>query len=162
MSSGSDATLSNEDVAAFRQACIRIASDAVDGDGFVPIHKLLKRFHAQVVIRPLLVEGMLATQPGSQSEWVVLVDREVYGATKADVENEDANRPLPSRLRFTLAHELVHSLAFRASEFGIHLRSSIKTQDAKASVVEAIEKITDSLAPLLLLSEGALTEFFKR
>jgi hypothetical protein len=153
-------TLSNEEVAAFAQACITIANAVADEHGFVAILKLLKRFHAQLVIRPLLVEGMLATQPGAQSEWAVLVDSEKYGITDADVEQESIRRPLSSRLRFTVAHELAHSLAFRPSDFGIRLRNSVNTDDAKTEVVKAIEDITDRLTPLLLLSETALIQFF--
>jgi hypothetical protein len=162
MSRGASSTLSSEDVAAFAHACARIASEASDAEGFVPLNKLLERFHAQLLIRPLLVEGMLATQGAVQSEWLVLVDSELYGITAVDVEGENAKQPLPSRLRFTVAHELVHSLAFRSSEFGISLRTSINTDDSKAAVVAAIERITDRLTPLLLLPEVALTEFFKR
>jgi hypothetical protein len=153
--------LSNEEVGAFARACITIANDAADENGFVAIPKLLKRFHAELVIRPLLVEGMLATQPGVHSKWTVLVDSERYGVTQSDIEAEDIRNPLPSRLRFTVAHELAHSLAFRPSDFGIRLVSSVNTNDAKSEVVRAIEGITDRLTPLLLLSETALTQFFK-
>jgi hypothetical protein len=104
---------------------------------------------------------MLATQPGAQSEWAVLVDSERYGITHAEIEEESFHRPLPSRLRFTIAHELAHSLAFRPSDFGIRLKSSVNTADAKKAVVKAIEDITDRLTPLLLLSDAALVRFFK-
>ncbi|MBS0379462.1 MAG: hypothetical protein JSS29_13315 [Proteobacteria bacterium] len=103
---------------------------------------------------------MLATQAGIQSKWLVLVDSELYQVTKADVERESPNRPLSSRLRFTVAHELVHSLAFRPSEFGIRLSIPINTESSRASFVDAMEGITDSLTPLLLLPESALTDFF--
>jgi hypothetical protein len=153
--------LSNEEVGAFARACITIANDAADENGFVAIPKLLKRFHAELVIRPLLVEGMLATQPGVQSKWTVLVDSERYSVTQSDIEAEDIRNPLPSRLRFTVAHELAHSLAFRPSDFGIRLLNSVNTNDHRSEVVRAIEGITDRLTPLLLLSETALTQFFK-
>jgi len=159
-SRGSPGALPSADVAAFAQACTRIASEAADAAGFVPIRSLLERFHAQIVVRPLLVEGMLATQPGVQSEWLVLVDSELYQVTEADFAQENASRPLSPRLRFTVAHELVHSLAFRTSEFGIRL-STIDTEVSRAAVVDAIEGITDSLTPLLLLPESALADFFK-
>jgi hypothetical protein len=153
--------LASADVAAFGQACTRIANEAADAGGFVPVRNLLERFHAQIVVRPLLVEGMLATQPGVQSEWLVLVDSELYQVTKDDFDQENSSRPLSPRLRFTVAHELVHSLAFRTSEFGIRLSTSINNEAPRASVVDAIEGITDSLTPLLLLSESALADFFK-
>jgi len=154
-------TLSSEEVGAFAQACTTIADAAADEDGFVAIHTLLERFHAQIVIRPLLVEGMLATQPGAQSELAILVDSERYGITHSDVEQESSRRPLPSRLRFTVAHELAHSLAFRPSDFGIHLKGSVNTDAAKNAVVKAIEGITDRLTPLLLVPQTALVQFFR-
>lgn len=153
--------LSSEEVGAFAQACATIADAAADEDGFVAIHKLLERFHAQMVIRPLLVEGMLATQSGEKNEFAVLVDSEKYRITQSDIEQESSRRPLPSRLRFTVAHELTHSLAFRPSDFGIHLKSSVNTDAAKSAVVRAIEGITDRLTSLLLLPDKALLQFFK-
>lgn len=153
--------LTGDEVSSFAQACTTIANSAADEQGFVAIPKLLERFHAKLLIRPLLVEGMLATQPNPQSEWAVLIDSETYGITDADVQRESSSHPLPSRLRFTVAHELVHSLAFRPSDFGIRLKSSITTGDAKSAVVRAIEGVTDRLTPLLLLSETALVRFFK-
>jgi len=103
---------------------------------------------------------MLAAVP-DENRWAVLVDSDTYGITDADVALEESARPLPNRLRFTVAHELAHSLAFRPSDFGIRLRNSINTEDAKKAVVEAVERATDRLAPLLLLSERALIDFLK-
>jgi hypothetical protein len=154
-------TLSDEDVLAFADACIRIANAIADEHGYVAVRNLLRRFNARLIIRPLLVEGMLAIQPAAQSEWAVLVDSETYGITDADVERECLEYPLPGRLRFTIAHELAHSLAFRPSEFGIKLDRLVNTDGAKDAVVRAIEGITDRLTPLLLLSESALIRFFK-
>lgn len=159
-SRGPPLALPGADVTAFSQACTRIASEVADARGFVSIRNLLERFHAQIVVRPLLVEGMLATQPGVQSEWLVLVDSELYQVTTADFDHENSSKPLSPRLRFTVAHELVHSLAFRTSEFGIRLSTPISTQASRACFVDAIEGITDSLTPLLLLSESALADFF--
>lgn len=153
--------LTLDDVGAFARACVSIADSSADEQGFVTVSSLLERFHARLLIRPLLVEGMLATQPGTQSEWAVLVDSETYAVTADDVQRETADRPLPSRLRFTVAHELVHSLAFRTSDFGIRLSNSIDTDDAKSAVVQALEDHTDRLTPLLLLSETTLVRFFK-
>jgi hypothetical protein len=160
-SRASTIALPSADVTAFGQACMRIASEAADASGFVPLRNLLERFHAEIVVRPLLVEGMLATQPGVQSKWLVVVDSELYRVTKADFDAESSSQPLSSRLRFTVAHELVHSLAFRTSEFDIRLSTSINSEVSRSSVVDAIEGITDSLTPLLLLSESALAGFFK-
>ncbi len=124
------------------------------------VRRLLDRFQAHLVIRPLLVEGMLAVRPEGRS-WAVLADSDTYAVTEADIADESESRPLPSRFRFTVAHELAHSLAFRTSEFGIRLRSPIGTEDSRAAAVEAVERVTDRLTPLLLLSEKALASFIK-
>ena len=145
---------------AFAGACTAIANEVADGSGFVTIRSLLSRFNAQLVVRPLLVEGMLGKQPGKHHEWMVLVDSERYKLTQIDIEEETFTRPLPSRLRFTVAHELAHSLAFRCSEFGIRLRNPIDTKEARHAVVRSIEGITDRLTTLLLVSEAALRRFF--
>lgn len=150
--------LSPEELSAFARGCIELANTVADEHGFVPIRDLLKRFRARLIIRPLLVEGMLAPLPGEDG-WAVLVDSETYAVTESDVAQEYTDAPLPSRLRFTVAHELAHSLAFRPSEFGIRLRSTVNTEDSKKAVVAAIERVTDRLAPLLLVPENKLTSF---
>lgn len=152
--------LSPEEVSTFAQACARIANQVADERGFVPIRRLLERFQARLVVRPLLVEGMLAVLPGGRS-WAVLADSDTYAVTAADIADESDSCPLPSRFRFTVAHELTHSLAFRAHEFGIRLRNPIDTDDSRAAVVQAIERVTDRLTPLLLLSDKALASFIK-
>ncbi len=65
-----------------------------------------------------------------------------------------------NRLRFTVAHELVHSLAFRHNEFGVQLRHAPQDDSSRKALVEAIERETDRLGPLLLLSEKALEALF--
>ncbi len=152
--------LSREEVSEFARACAQIANSSVDEHGFVPVKRLLERFNARLFIRPLLVEGMLAPLPTDEG-WAVLVDSETYGVKDSDVTQERADRPLQERLRFTIAHELIHSIAFRPSEFGIRLRDGINTDDAKGRVVAALEGLTDRLTPLLLVAEGPLVAFCK-
>ena len=117
--------LSSQEVAQFTEVCTKIGDEVADEGGFVKIRDLLDRFHASVIVRPLLVEGMLASineRPGSATQsqrWAVLVDSETYRVCDADIANESSSRPLAPRLRNTIAHELAHSLAFRPTEFGI-------------------------------------------
>lgn len=158
--------LSQSELAAFAEKCIAIANEISDERGFVPVRNLLTRFQARLLVRPLLVEGILASiEPnngnGFDDRWAVLVDSETYEINESDVEEESEERPLPSRLRNTIAHELVHSLAFRPSEFGIRLQKPIGSEESQAALVKAIEQETEKLSPLLLWSEKAISDLLK-
>ncbi len=156
--------LSSRDVANFAALCGQIGDELANESGFVAIRDLLVRFHTQILIRPLLVEGMLASivdrrsGEGNAHRWTVLIDSETYPVTEADIAHETSNRPLPARLRNTVAHELVHSLAFRPSEFGIKLQLADGGAENKHDLVRSIEQVTESLSPLLLLPEKALSK----
>ena len=149
------------DFSRIAELCTAIGNEVTDDSGFVPVRNLLSRFHAELLIRPLLVEGMLASvrregTAGSNRQWAVLIDSEKYPLTQYDVDEERPTRPLPPRMRNTIAHELVHSLAFRPSEFGIRLKAKTDTKESLRDFVNAIEEETEQLSPLLLWSEKAL------
>ena len=152
--------LDSADARALAQTCVRIGNETADAQGFVPLHRLLDRFRAKLILRPLLVEAMLATiqDPPGQDCWVVLIDSEQYPLTHDDILAETAEKPLHPRLRNSVAHELAHSLAFRASEFGVRLQSHKPGVDQK-ELVSAYEQETERLSPLLLCSESSLTDF---
>jgi hypothetical protein len=158
--------LSSQEVAQFTEVCTKIGDEVADEGGFVKIRDLLDRFHASVIVRPLLVEGMLASineRPGSATRsqrWAVLVDSETYRICDADIANESSSRPLAPRLRNTIAHELAHSLAFRPTEFGITLNHSHGGK-SKSSFVRSIEQMTEGLSPLLLFTDKALKQLIK-
>jgi hypothetical protein len=158
--------LSAQEITQFTEVCTRIGDDVADESGFVKIRDLLARFHASLIVRPLLVEGMLASfneRPGSgpQSQrWAVLIDSETYRISDADIANESSSRPLAPRLRNTIAHELAHSLAFRPSEFGIVLNHS-HGSEVKRSFVRSIEHMTEGLSLLLLFTDKALKRLIK-
>ena len=147
--------LSPREVASFAAVCGQIGNELANETGFVAIRDLLNRFHTQILIRPLLVEGMLASiedKRGGEANahrWAVLIDSETYPITEADIAHETSSRPLPARLRNTVAHELVHSLAFRPSEFGITLQLAAAGVESKYDLVRSIEQATESLSPLL-------------
>lgn len=152
-----------EVLAQFAHACRSISNATADQDGFVPIRNLLARFQASLIARPLLVEGMIASQRRKGSDdyrWLVLVDGEKYHFDDKDLQEEGPHKTLPERLRFTIAHELAHSLAFRVSEFGIRL-PNINAQNPSRALVQAIEAETDRLSSLLLVSQKALERVFK-
>lgn len=149
----------------FARACLAIADDAADDRGFVPVRRLLEKFRATLVARPLLVEGMIASQRSNDGtavheRWLVLVDSEKYSFSEQEVQGESAERTLPERLRFTIAHELAHSLPFRVSEFGIRLRN-VDTQRSGQGLVQALESETDRLSSLLLISQRSLSSLLR-
>ena len=159
--------LSPREVASFAAVCGQIGNELSNESGFVAIRDLLTRFHTQILIRPLLVEGMLASiedkgaAEANTHRWAVLIDSETYRVTEADIAKESSDRPLPARLRNTVAHELVHSLAFRPSEFGIKLQLADGGTESKFDLVRSIEQATESLSPLLLLPEKALSKLLR-
>ena len=148
----------------FAEVCIAIGNEVADDEGFVPVRNLLARFHTSLLIRPLLVEGMLASREHKggnnldTNQWTVLLDSETYPINELQVKEESREQPLPSRLRNTIAHELVHSLAFRPSEFGIRLRKHSNSEKSRSALVQAIERETERLSPLLLWPEKALAK----
>jgi hypothetical protein len=148
-------------------ACTNIANSCVDETGFVAIRSLLNCFHASIDVRPLLVEAMIAIRDsydgsgGQNSEWMVLLDKEMYGDVVSGLGAEAGHSPLPSRFRNTVAHELAHSLAFRATEFGLNLKLPPRVGDHEAYVRD-VESEIEKLTPLLLWAPKILAEFLHR
>jgi hypothetical protein len=102
--------------------------------------------------------GSIHSADGRPIEWIVLVDSERYSDVEASIDCECATKPLPAQFRFTVAHELAHSLAFRTSEFGVKLEGLSDGHRNNSALVEEIERQTDYLAPLLLCAEQVLTD----
>jgi len=156
------AVLTPSEFAQIADTCAAIANDAADDTGFVPVRDLLSRFRARLLIRPLLVEGMLASlsQPSETlpngEQWAVLVDEEKYRVTEADVAAEICGRALPTRLRNTIAHELTHTFAFQPSALGVKLRTKFDTDKARSTLLQEIERQTERLSPLLLWPKRAI------
>jgi len=150
------------DTSRLMAACNAIGNEAGDEEGFVSVRSLLARFRADLIMRPLLVEAMIATvdAPTTSSEgkasWVVLVDSERYAVKDHAISNESIRNPLPVRFRNTIAHELVHSLAFRATEFGIELNRCADSKFSASEYVAEVERNTERLSPLILLPERTL------
>ncbi len=146
------------------KVCTDIANEVADSDGFVSVRDLLERFRTSLRLRPLLVEGMIGSvdsADGQLAHWTILVDSERYPDVGVLIDGESITKPLPARFRFTVAHELAHSLAFRTSEFGVHLEGVSNRPGNKSALVETIEKETDNLAPLLLCPERVLTNHLR-
>jgi hypothetical protein len=149
------------DVAQLVGLCKAIGNEVTDENGFVAVRKLVSRFHAKLLIQPLLVEAMVAyrdhgSDKADDERWAVLVDSEAFPVSMEDIGEERPTKPLPQRMRNTIAHELVHSLAFRTSEFGIRLKSRSEENETPQDLIDSIEDETESLSPFLLWSQSAL------
>jgi hypothetical protein len=151
------------DLGRFAQVCAAVGNDvATDEEGFVAIERLVSRLGARLLLRPLLVEGMVAslgqTDSASQSkgQWAVLIDSDTYPITPAELQSEAFGNPLPWRFRNTVAHEVVHLLAFRANEFGVRSQDVTTLRGRQEDIVKAIERDTEKLSPLLLWPEKAI------
>src|SRR5438105_4521541 len=121
------------DMQSIAGACLAISNEVGSPSGFVSVRKLLERFGVSIYIRPLLVEGMLASLPVPEScatKLTVLLDSDTFSVTNKDIAAEAEDSPLPTRFRATVAHELLHSLAFRPSHFGLRLQNPIDDDDA--------------------------------
>ena len=118
----------------------------------------------KIAIRPLLVEAMIASRKpdnqttGSRSEWLVLLDQERFPITQQHLAEECSVCTLSPRLRNTIAHELTHSLSFRANEFGFELLTKIRAGESEEEFVDRLEKETESLSPLLLIPYSGLVK----
>ena len=146
----------------FAKCCVGISGKAAMDDGFVSIRKLSEAFNAEIECRPLLVEGMIAkpknllNADGSRSKWKILIDSEKLDVNSEKIESESSVSPLPERVRFTVAHELAHTLAFRSSEFGVELEVRKAGKQSNDDFIEALEEETNTLTPLLLVPDEAL------
>lgn len=141
--------------------CVETANRAAEPDGFVPIRSLLKAFGAELIVQPLLVEGMLAIPTAANANlngpnWRVLVDQDRFPISPLDLENEASSNPLPVRLRNTVAHELVHTLGVKYRDGAVEIHRRQEAKGTVADVLHEIEAETEGLSPLLLISEKAL------
>src|SRR5688500_12181998 len=126
--------------------CNHISSELSDESGFVGLKRLVARFDAELLVRPLLVEAMLSSTEsasthagtGRRHRWCVLLDKETYDLKSLALSHESSGAPLPPRLRNTVAHELAHSLAFRATEFGVELPKKRNPTKNKRDFVDLI------------------------
>jgi hypothetical protein len=155
------------DLQRIADVCTTIGNEVAETSGFVPIRRLLERFNISLFVQPLLVEGMLASVPAPneadspRGTGAVLVDSETYQVDNKEVALETEERPLPTRFRNTVAHELVHSLAFRPSEFGLRLQQAVDSDERLSELVQDVERETERLSPLLLWPERAMADILR-
>lgn len=155
----------------FRQLasrCNHIAGEISDRDGFVSVQRLVERFGARLLVRPLLVEAMLASSEerldgqcsAPRHQWCLLLDRETHDVNDLEIAGERFGFPLSARLRNTVAHELAHSISFRPTEFGVVFPKKFASKKTKQEFVRSVERETKKLSPLLLLPDLLLDRVF--
>ncbi len=142
--------MSPPDLKRIAAICADFGNRASDEGGFVALSRLAELLRAEVEFRPLLVEAMIA-EPNGPGTWKVLVDSEAYPDGAKVFPRESAQAPLPARLRNTLAHELLHTLSFRAEEFGFKLE--LNPKETRMEAVKRLERETEGFSPLLLLPQ---------
>lgn len=142
--------MSPQELKRIAATCADLGNQAADESGFVALHRLAALLRAEVEFRPLLVEAVIAA-PTGPGTWKVLVDSETHpdGAKAFPVEAPQA--PLSPRLRNTLAHELLHTLSFRAEEFGFRLE--LNGKETRAEAVKRLEQETEGFSPFLVLPQ---------
>jgi hypothetical protein len=144
-------------------ACAVASSESQESDGFVSVKRLLDRLDLHLILRPLLVEGMIASKVGltcQSKQWVVLVDSERYGISERDVDDEASSRALPDRFRSTIAHEAVHAIALRAQEFGVQREPGSQSLSRK-DFVRKNEREAEVFASRLLVPESVFSALIR-
>lgn len=131
------------------QTVSEISDRAADASGFVPLHALAREVQADVKFRPLLVEGVAAQPKEKDGRWLILIDDETHRVTDDMFLREDAARPLGSRLRNTVAHELAHAL-------GPRFEAILTDRKSRSEQVNFLENETEQLSPALLIPLRAL------
>ena len=134
--------------------CNQLAEATSDETGFVSIRELSRQSGVRLEFRPLLVEGMLVRKGSAEDgEWLALIDDEGVPLAADLLQKECVGSTLPARLRFTASHEIVHSLALRASEFGFVMPDG---SDPSRAPENLIEKEVDMCTPLCLMPQRHL------
>lgn len=128
---------------------VQISERAADESGFVPLHALAREIQADVSFRPLLVEGVAAQPKDKDGRWLILIDNETHRVSAEMFQQETAARPLGSRLRNTIAHELAHTL-------GPRFEAAAGNGKSRKEQVKHLEDDTEDVSPALLIPPRAV------
>lgn len=113
-----------------------------------------------VDFRPLLVDAMLTTH---KAGFRILFNSNGEDATDLIVryQSEDRENLLPPRLRFSLAHEIAHTLFYDLSEDTPEVSKKLRS-GGKLTALENLEKNCNKLAAALLLPRTMLETAFRQ
>ena len=118
-----------------------------------------RRRVTSVEFRPLLVDAMLTTHPQG---FRILFNSNGANASELQgrYENESRERLMPPRLRFSLAHELAHTLFYDLSNETPQVTKEFRS-GGKRSALENLERSCNKLAAQLLLPTPMLKTTFR-
>lgn len=138
----------------FRQTWKRVAQQFYSKKLPSPLPVFAKKLHVnEVVFAPMLIDGCLATDLTGFRIYVNCEKNEKNEFQSAYNKGED--KILPPHLRFTIAHEISHTLFFRIGE----KRPSEKTKAKSSAKISGLEELCNEIASELLLPSPAIDLF---
>ncbi len=119
-----------------------------------------RRRVTSVEFRPLLVDAMLTTHPEG---FRILFNSNGDDPTELQkrFQNESASQVMPSRLRFSFAHELAHTLFYDLSDGTPKLAKQFRSGGGRTKL-ENLERSCNKLAGQMLLPTPMLKAALKR
>lgn len=125
------------------------------------MHLLAKELDAQIIAKPLLVEACIArcnNDSSNSNKWAVLVDDKTHSIRQDQVDNESEGSPLSSRLRTSIAHELLHLLQIELNGDNPKFVLRKQSKDTNLEHLVKIEKEVESNSSLILIPEFIIDE----
>lgn len=146
------------------QDCINLANDVASPSGFVPLRKLVERLNAEVIFRSLLVEAMITVNSSPSegcADWKILLDIDRFKRDSEIYPEESDDCKMSNRCRNTIAHELLHTFAFKQENNKFVPRLYEWQQQSGTKAVNYLEKEAENLSSLLLIPNESLLNFFQ-
>lgn len=119
----------------------------------IPLRPILESRRAEVVFRPLLIAGATATKNNGFRIYCNCETVDVKNWVARFENPKDEGRTLPSRARFTIAHEIAHTFFMEFTKKG-HLRSLFKPKNDFEK--RELEKLCDDGASQILIPKSLL------
>lgn len=116
----------------------------------IPLRSLAERRRVTSVdFRPLLVDAMLTTHP---TGFRIIFNSGDYSPSELQEQfsSESLNRLLPARVRFSLAHEIAHTLFYDLTEGRPRVAKELRSGGGLTSL-ENLERTCNKLAAQLLM-----------
>lgn len=144
--------------------CIRLANEEASPSGFVPVRRLVERLNAEVAFRSLLVEAMITVNSSPSegcADWKILLDIDRFKRDSEIYPVESDDCKMSNRCRNTIAHELLHTFAFKKESNQFIPRLYEWQHQSGTKTVNYLEKEAENLSSLLLIPNESLLDFFQ-
>lgn len=144
--------------------CINLANNVASPTGFVPVIKLVERLNAEVTFRSLLVEAMLTVNSSpseGSADWKILLDIDRFKRDSEIYPVESDDCKMSNRCRNTIAHELLHTFAFKKENNKFVPRLYEWQHQSGTKMVNYLEKEAENLSSVLLIPNESLLRFFE-